>query len=116
MLTRSPATIPSPLAPIVTAASPVNTPARAMRPGRERLHAVDQRERCSHSPLGVILVSRRRSPDGHHRVADELLDRAAVALDDLACLGEVAAQQLACLFGITILGQCREADEVSEED
>jgi hypothetical protein len=33
VLTRSPATIPSPSAPIVTAASPVSTPALAWSPG-----------------------------------------------------------------------------------
>ena len=32
-------------------------------------------------PLGVVLVGRRGAPDGHHGVADELLDRAAVAPD-----------------------------------
>ena len=32
VFTRSPATIPSPVAPSVTAASPVRTPARARRP------------------------------------------------------------------------------------
>ena len=45
----------------------------------ERRHGGDQVERCANGTLGVVLSCRRRSPDGHHRVADELLDRAAVA-------------------------------------
>jgi hypothetical protein len=35
----------------------------------------------SDGTLSVVLVCDRRSEDGHHRVTDELLDRAAVALD-----------------------------------
>ena len=40
---------------------------------------------------GVVLVRDRDPEHGHHRVADELLDRAAVALDDRAEILEVAA-------------------------
>ena len=39
---------------------------------------------------GIVLVDGRHAEDGHDRVADELLDRAAVSLDDLASGGEVA--------------------------
>jgi hypothetical protein len=35
---------------------------------------------ASHSPQGVVLVQRRDPEDGHDRVANEFLDRAAVAL------------------------------------
>jgi hypothetical protein len=38
-------------------------------------------------------VQLRDAEDGHHRVADELLGRAPVALDDRLHLVEVAAQQ-----------------------
>ena len=38
----------------------------------------------------VVLVDLREPEDGHRRVADELLDRAAVALEDRAELGVVA--------------------------
>ena len=79
------------VAPIVTAASPVSTPARAWIAGPRLVHCVHQLERGAHRPLGVILVGDRRAPDRHDRVADELLDGAAVALDDLARELEVAA-------------------------
>ena len=100
----------------MTAASPVSTPARAWIAGPERADGVDQVERGANRPFGVVLPGDRRAPDGHHRVADELLDRAAVALDDLARQVEVAGQELADLLGVALLGERREADEVGEQD
>ena len=78
MLTMSPATIPWFVAPMVTAASPVRTPTRAWIVGPERADGLDQVERGADRPPGVVLLRDRRAPDGHHRVADELLDDAAV--------------------------------------
>ena len=113
--------MPWPSAPIVTAASPVSTPARARKLGcadlvAERRHGGDQVERCPHSTLGVVLGRGRRAPDGHHRVADELLDRAAVELDQPTAGVEVAGEELAHLLRIAALRERREADEVGEED
>ncbi len=65
--------------------------------------------------LGVVLVARRRAPDGHDRVPDELLDRAAVALDDPAGQLEVPRQEIPHLLGVAVLGERREAHEVCEE-
>jgi hypothetical protein len=53
---------------------------------------------------------------GHCCVADELLDRAAVALEDRAQLCVIASHQLAQGFGIGALAERRRADEVTEED
>ena len=116
MLTMSPATMPWFVAPIVTAASPVRTPARAWMPCQPRHRRLDQLERGAHRALGVVFVRGGRAPHGHDRIADELLDRAAVALDDLACDIEIARQRLADVFRVTFLGKGREADEVGEED
>ena len=44
----------------------------------------EQLERGADGALGVVLLGHRRAPDGHDGVADELLDRAAVALDHAA--------------------------------
>ena len=99
VLTMSPATMPWPIAPRVTAASPVSTPARAWIAGPSAADGVDEVERGADGALGVVLVGDRRAPDGHHGVADELLDRAAVALDDLARQVEVARQELAHVLG-----------------
>ncbi len=77
---------------------------------------VDQLERGADGALGVVLVGDGRAPDRHDRVADELLDRAAVQLDDLGRGVEVAAQELADGLGVAVLGERREADEVGEQD
>ena len=84
--------------------------------GAERADGVDELERRADGALGVVLEGRRRAPDGHHRVADELLDRAAVARDDLRREVEVAAQRLADILAVALLGERREADEVREQD
>ena len=39
------------------------------------------RERGTDGALGIVLVRGRRAEERHHRVADELLDGAAVALE-----------------------------------
>ena len=48
------------------------------RSARDR---VDDPQPSAHRALGIVLVRHRRAEDRHHRVADELLDRAAEALD-----------------------------------
>ena len=82
--------MPWSFAPIVTAASPVSTPARA-RSSHAHLFAesgnrIDEVERGADGAFGVVLVRHGRAPDRHHGIADELLDRAAVALDDAAAV------------------------------
>ena len=57
----------------------------------------------------------RRAPDGHHRVADELLDGPAVRLDQASAGVEVAREELAYRLGVARLRQRGEADEVGEE-
>ncbi len=86
-LTASPVTSVSPSPPTTT--SPVLTPIRASSPCSD-----DRRSHLrggSDSAERVVLVRDRNPEDGHHRVADELLDGAAVALDDRAEILEVAA-------------------------
>ena len=66
----------------------------------ERGHGGDEVECGADGPLGVVLRRRRRAPDRHHRVADELLDGAAVALDQAPARVEVAREELADLLGV----------------
>jgi hypothetical protein len=61
-------------------------------------------------------VRDRRTPDRHDRVADELLDRAAVAADDVGGELEVPRQRLADLLRVALLGEGGEADQVGEQD
>ena len=77
------------------------------------LHQVEGR---TDRALGVVLLRDRRPPHRHHRVADELLDRAPVALDQAPAGFEVLREQLAHLFGIASLGERREPDQVGEEN
>ena len=58
----------------------------------------------------------RRAEERHHRVADELLDRAAEALELVAQVRVVGREHRADVLGIELLGARREADEVGEED
>ena len=57
------------------------TPIRTWSSSRRSRDPVADRERGAHRPLGIVLVRDRRAEERHHRVADELLDRAAVALE-----------------------------------
>ena len=66
----------------------------------ERRDGGDEVERGANGALGVVLGRRRRAPDRHHRVADELLDRAAVELDQPPARVEVAGEELAHLLGV----------------
>ena len=82
----------------------------------EGAHRGDDLETRAHRALRVVLVGGRRAPHRHHRVADELLDGPAVALDDVARPVEVAAKELADLLRVAPLGEGGESHEVDEED
>ncbi len=52
-------------------------------------------DRGTHRAKRVVLVDLREAEDRHHRVAHELLDRAAVPLEDLAKFRVVAGHEVA---------------------
>ncbi len=56
-----------------------------------------------------------QAKDGHDGVADELLDRPAVVLDDPPHALEVAGQQGAQGFRVEVLSELRGARDVAEE-
>ena len=85
-------------------------------PGPERGNDIDEVEAGADGALGVVLVGDRSSPHGHDGVADELLDGASVAPDDLGRQLEVAVQGLADVLGVALLGEGGEPDEVGEQD
>ena len=76
---------------------------------------VDQAQAGAHGALGVVLVEGGDAEDGDHGVADELLDGAAVGLDDAARDRVVAAQHGVDDLGVVALRERREAHEVAEE-
>jgi hypothetical protein len=61
-------------------------------------------------------VQRRHAEHRHHRVADELLDRAAVPLERRLHSVEVARHHLPERLGIESLAELRRADDVGEDD
>jgi len=73
-------------------------------------------QRRPHRPFWVVFVRYGRSEHGHHRVADELLDRPAEVLELLPNACVVRAEQADDVFGIHLLGARGEADQVGEED
>jgi hypothetical protein len=81
----------------------------------ERGHGRDQVERRPDGPLGIVLGGVVGAPDGHDGVADELLDDAAVELDQPPADVEVARQQGADVLGVARLRERREPDNVGEE-
>ena len=68
-------------------------------------HGRDELEPGPHGPFGVVLLGDRGTPDGHDRVADELLDDASVAPDDRPGELEVAREELAYLLGVSSLAR-----------
>ena len=67
-------------------------------------------------PPRVVLVHDGDAEDGHHRVADELLDGAAALLDRGPDHREVAQDDRAQRLRVERLGQRRRPDEVAEDD
>ena len=82
----------------------------------ELAHRLDDPERGAHCPLRVVLVRERHPERGHHGVARELLDDAAVRRDAMRDLVEEARQARANHLGIGARDELRRADEIDEED
>ncbi len=120
----SPAAMPSPslgFARSAIIASPVVTPMRTWRPSSGSA-ALSSRDRVAggdggaHGPLRVVLVGERGAEERDDRVADELLDGAAEALELGLDTAVVRREQASDVFGVELFGTPREADEVGEED
>ena len=76
---------------------------------------IADRERRAYRPLGIVLVRDRGAKDRHDRIADQLLDGAAVPLELGAKPGMVGLEQPAHVLRVHALGTGGEADEVAEE-
>ncbi len=79
----------------------------------DRLH---DREGRPHRPLGVVFVRKGDAERGHHGIARELLDDAAVGRDAMGHLIEEARQPRAHDLGVGARDELRRADEVDEEN
>ena len=82
----------------------------------ELWHSGDEVEPGPDGALSVVLLGDRCSPDGHDGIADELLDCAAIAVDDGSRRLEVEREKLARVLRVALCGCGGEADEVGEED
>ena len=81
--------------------------------GRQRgLHLGGRPDR----PERVVLVHDRDAEDGDDRIADELLDRSAVALEDRAHRVEPAAHDRAQRLRVEVLAEPGRAGDVGEHD
>jgi len=76
---------------------------------------VENPEARAHRTLGIVLVRDGRAEGSHHRVTDEFLDRAAVALDLLPEARMVWTEAGTHVFRILLVRGCGEADQVAEE-
>ena len=72
-------------------------------------------ERGAHGADRIVFVGDGRAEDGHHGVADILLDGTAVAMDLARHRGEEAGQQRAHILGVEPLGERGRAGDVREE-
>jgi len=73
------------------------------------------REPGADGALGVVLVGLRRAEERQDRIAAELLERAAVALElgPYPCV--VRSDERLDVLGVELLGSCCRADEVDED-
>src|SRR5262249_19468309 len=71
-------------------------------------------QRGAHGALGVVFVRLRCAEDRHDLVADDLVDSAAVPLDDIGDALERAVDDALHLFGIAHLAELGETGEVAE--
>ena len=69
-----------------------------------------------HSAERIVLVQHRYAEHAEHRVADELLDRPAVPLEDWPHLVEIAQHHEPQRLGIDVFAEARRAGDVAEEN
>jgi len=81
----------------------------------ETLESFDEAQGGPDGALGVVLVHMGHAEDADDGVADELLDDAAVGLDDRAAAVRVLAQQTVDVLRVDAFGHGRVADEVTRE-
>ena len=78
----------------------------------ELLYRVDDRKRCPHRALGIVLVRDRDPESRHDGIAGELLDGAAVRVDAMRHLVEEPADPGADDLGVGAGDELRRADEI----
>ena len=77
--------------------------------------ALDDRERRSNGPIGVIGLRERRPEHRHDRITDVLLDGPAIVLDPLPRVVEVELVAIADVLGVGAVGARRRTDDIDEQ-
>ena len=72
-------------------------------------------KRGGHRVAGAVGVGHRGAPERHDRIADELVERAAVGEDDFDLRGKVLVQHRDHVFGARRFGERGEAANVGEQ-
>ena len=72
-------------------------------------------ERCIDRTRGIVFVGDRRAEESQHAVAQELRDRAFVAIDRFAHPAVRARNDLAPIFRVEFFGECGGSDNVGKE-
>ena len=101
--------------PRLTSASPVVIPIRTCRPSSAPVSPSRMASAARTARSGSSSWAYGRAEERHHRVADELLDRAAVALELAAQALVVRRKHRAHVLRVEALGPRGEADQVTEE-
>ena len=79
----------------------------ASRPAFQAREPLLDLDRRPHRPQGVVGLRHRRAEEGHHAVADELVEGAAGAEDRLDREVEEGVERLRHLLGRGVLGEGR---------
>lgn len=67
-------------------------------------------------PQGVIFMGQRDAEQGHHAVAQYLVDGTAVALHGVRHGAQDGLQELLNAFGIQVTNECQRTTDVGKED
>ena len=79
------------------------------------LDAFEHPEAGAYRPLGIVAVGDRRAEHGHHGVADELLDHAAVLVDPASDHRVIELEGVADVLRVGVIGLRGELDEIDEQ-
>ena len=86
------------------------------RPADTLLHRALNAERSQDRPVCMIFAGERRAEERHEAIAEELVDRALVAVDFIEAELKKSFQQTVHRFGAQDFGQRRRVGQVAEED
>ena len=109
--------LPTVTYPVLIPMPTFSSSSRSERPsGAEAAEPLPHLERGDHGSFGVVLERDRISEEREDAVADVLVERAAVAEDDIGHHREVLVEPVDQLLGLHALGHRGEASDVREQD